>query len=343
MYLSKRADYTFIEAHLPLKVIMIKVQDLKKQFDKRGIAGVNGVSFSLEKGKIMAIMGPNGSGKTSLLKLLMGEATPESGAIQIDGPVSMFSNTQVHEDQNVQKFLISAVTLEIDEEKKIQLARDLADTFEFTFQLRQRLSELSSGQRQKILLAKELINRPVLLLMDEPFGYLDPFTRKDILKGLFAYIKDQSMTVLWVTHDLDEALYFSDQIGVLNFGKFEQIAGPNDLVRSPKNMFVAKFMGYRNFFPVKKENDNWMTPFGTFNFNYSENDEALLVVPDHAWVYDQGKKVLVQEIHPGKQVFEYVLKMDARKIFLSRGSQLKPLKAEVQITPQWKECFLITL
>lgn len=323
---------------------MIKVQDLRKQFDKRGIAGVNGISFSLEKGKIMAIMGPNGSGKTSLLKLLSGQAAPEQGSMEVEGKVSLFPSQDQFEDQNVQAFLIKSVTLAIDEEKKLQLARDLADTFEFTFQLRQRLSELSSGQKQKILLARELVNRPQLLLMDEPFGHLDPFTRRDILKGLFTYIKDQGITVLWVTHDLDEAFRFSDLIGLMNFGKFEQIADPLTMVKKPKNLFVAKFMGYRNFFPVKKENGHWTTPFGSFEYDFGTSTEALLVIPDHAWNFGQGTRVSLLEKHPGKQVIEYLLRFESRMIYLVRGSQLELAETkDLSITPDWSECFLITL
>lgn len=322
---------------------MIRVQNLKKQFDKRGIAGVNGLSFSLEKGKIMAIMGPNGSGKTSLLKLLVGLAEPESGSIEIDGLASLYPSNEIFEDENVQKFLIQSVTLDIDEEKKIQLARDLADTFEFTFQLRQKLNELSSGQRQKVLLAQKLINRPVLFMMDEPFGHLDPFTRKDILKGLFSYIKDQNMTVLWVTHDLQEALRFSDIIGVLNFGKFEQIADPFTLVQRPKNFFVAQFMGYRNFFTVTKSGEVWSTPFGGQKFNYTAKDEALLVVPDHAWVIGEGTEVSILESHPDKQCIEYALQLDSRRFFLRRGPQFPALSGKVKVAPKWEECFLITL
>src|SRR5262245_39902731 len=117
----------------------------------------------------MGIMGPNGSGKTTLLNILAGKIEADAGSFQVDGEISFFPKAESYPEINVQKFLVRSVTLDIDEDKKIQLARDLADTFEFTFQLRQNLSELSSGQRQKVLLSKELINRPAVLLMDEPF------------------------------------------------------------------------------------------------------------------------------------------------------------------------------
>jgi ABC-type Fe3+/spermidine/putrescine transport system ATPase subunit len=309
---------------------MISVKKLTRQFDKRGIAGLHDLSFNLNKGQILGIMGPNGSGKTTLLKILAGEINQDAGDISIDGSVSVFSQNESIENINVQKFLINSVNLDISEEKKVQLARDLADTFEFTFQLRQNFHELSSGQRQKILLAKELINRPALLLMDEPFSHLDPFTRRDILNGLFQYIKHQGVTVLWVTHDLEEAFLYSDLIGLMQFGKFEQLDTPEIMVRKPKNLFSAKFMGYRNFFSVKS----------------SSGVDSILIVPDHAWeINPAGTAYTVKARHAGKQITEYTLFHESKSIFFIRGSQLPliDIGSVVNLSPISEECFHIPL
>lgn len=316
---------------------MIKVSELTRQFDKRGIAGVHHLSFTLEQGQVMAIMGPNGSGKTTLMNLLAGKVKADSGEIAIDGEISTFPVDETFENINVQKFLIRSVTLDIEEEKKLQLTRDLADTFEFTFQLRQNLNELSSGQKQKVLLAKELINRPALLLMDEPFAHLDPFTRKDILSGLFQYIRHQGMTVLWVTHDLEEAFQFSDQMALMNFGKFEQRGSPENLARTPRNLFVAQFMGYRNFFTHQFVKNCWQSPSET---------EGFLVVPDHAWTLDNsGTPFKIVARHPGRQTIEYKLQSEEKVIYLIKGSQLPLLEvgATIRLNPIWEECFAIPL
>lgn len=326
---------------------MIKALELSKQFDKRGIAGVHKISLNLNQGQVMAIMGPNGSGKSTLLNLLSGKVSAESGEVSVNGAISSFPTEEDLENINVQKFLIRSITLDVDEEKKIQLSRDLADTFEFTFQLRQNLKELSSGQRQKVLLSKELINRPSLLLMDEPFAHLDPFTRKDILSGLFQYIRHQGITVLWVTHDLEEAFQFSDQIGLMNFGKFEQRGTPEELVRTPRNLFVAQFMGYRNFFSIKFENGLWQTLWGAKQMAELAKSDGLLIVPDHAWNFQSqdGLEVTIEARHPAKQTMEYRLKSAEKVIFLTQGSQLKLLEigSKIQLTPKWEECFHIDL
>jgi ABC-type Fe3+/spermidine/putrescine transport system ATPase subunit len=325
---------------------MIKVQNLKRQFDRRGIAGLNDLSLSLDQGQVLAIMGPNGSGKTTLLKILAGEIVQDSGTFSTEGTVHLFSTKDHSENINVQKYLVQSVALDIEEDKKIQLARDLADTFEFTFQLRQNLNELSSGQKQKILLAKELINRPALLLMDEPFTHLDPFTRKDILKGLFTFIRSQNITVLWVTHDLEEAFEFSDTIGLMNFGKFEQFDSPEKMVQFPRNLFVSKFMGYRNFFPVSKNDNGWTTPWGNVELVGPESQDGILIIPDFAWkVCKEGLSFEISARHAGRQSVEYTLVTEARTAVLKRGprQEVFPLNKKLKLTPLWEECFIISL
>ncbi len=325
---------------------MIKAENLTKVFDQRGIAGIHGLSFSLEQGQILGILGPNGSGKTTLLKILSRLLPVDSGSFHIQGDVHLFSPHEAIESRNVQKFLMQSILLDIDDEKKLQLTRDLADTFEFTFQLRQNLSELSSGQRQKVLLAKVLLNRPSLLLLDEPFTHLDPFTRKDILIGLFKYIRDQNITVVWVTHDLEEAFKFSDQIAVMNFGKFEQITSPIEIVRRPKNLFVAKFVGYRNLFPIKYENNRWTTPFGIKDFSPLEREDAILVVPDYAWeVTEENSLFVIEDVTASKQAIEYKLTMKEKSCFWmsSPQSSLLEVGSQIGLGPVWEQCFHIPL
>ncbi|MFL5784353.1 MAG: ABC transporter ATP-binding protein, partial [Bacteriovoracaceae bacterium] len=201
---------------------MIALENIRLRFDPRGIAGLSGVNLVLSEGTITALMGPNGSGKTTLLRILSGELSPESGSVKTQDNVVYMKPENVSPSLNVQKYLMSRVKAEIEEDKKIQLSRDLADIFEFTFQLRQTVGELSAGQRQKVMLAGELIRNPKLVLLDEPFTHLDPHTRKEIIKSLFEYVRRQNITLLWVTHDLNEAARFSDKVVLLQHGKIEQ-------------------------------------------------------------------------------------------------------------------------
>jgi ABC-type multidrug transport system ATPase subunit len=263
---------------------MISLENVRLRFDSRGIAGLSGVSVSLSRGTITALMGPNGSGKTTLLKILSGEIRPDSGDVKAEDATYFGALPEVDAQLNVQKYLTGKARPEIEDDKKIQLSRDLADIFEFTFQLRQKMGELSAGQKQKVFLAGELIRNPSLILLDEPFTHLDPHTRKDILTSLFEYVRRQNLTLLWVTHDLNEGLRYSDRIILLQHGKIEQDGTPEEVITRPRNIFVAQFMGYHNFFPVKKSVDGWFTPWGMMNFSDApESEDAYMVVPDTGW------------------------------------------------------------
>lgn len=304
---------------------MINVSEVKKLFDKRGIAGLHGISFKLAKGEVLGLIGPNGSGKTTLLNILRNRITPDSGSVKVDGEINFFPADKEISQGNVQKFLIAAIHLDIDDEKKIQLARDLADTFEFTFQLRQNLSELSSGQLQKVLLAKELINRPSLLLMDEPFAHLDPLSRREILNSLFQHLRQQEISVIWVSHELTESFRYSDRVAVMNFGKFEQMDMPENIIRSPRNLFVAQYVGYRNFIAGSGE---------------------ILVVPDYSWKEDQnGESYKIISRHAGIQFIEYLLQKEEQIVSWKRKIQdpLLQVNTQVTISPVREESFLIPL
>lgn len=328
---------------------MIKVSQVSKVYDKRGIAGLHGISFEIKEGQIAALMGPNGSGKTSLLNIIQEKLPQESGKIEKDGSIVAFDASHFPTTGNVQKFLVSSVTVTESEEKKIQLVRDLADVLEFTFQLRQDLNDLSAGQKQKVLLAAVLINRPSTLLLDEPFTHLDPMTRKGILQALFTYIKNQNISLLWVTHDLEEACQFSDVLGILHFGKLEQWGKPQDIVFQPRNLFVAEFVGYKNILAIKHNEGSWQTPWGSWTYPHHEHIvEALLVIPQSSWQPDPDKRVgfhfKTSRVAHGRW---YVEAEGTERIFAIELSSTEYDKLKDQsvfyFKPKWEDCFLIPL
>ena len=319
---------------------MITISHISKVFDARSIAGLHDISFTINKGEILALMGPNGSGKTTLINIICGKLKADSGTVSIDGRMTAFEDKNFN-DENVQKFLIRENTLEIDDDKKLQLTRDLADIFEFTFQLRQNLSELSAGQLQKVLLASKLVNSPSLLLLDEPFTHLDPHTRKDILKSLFDYIRRQNISLLWVTHDLEEATFFSDRICLLNFGKLEQLGTPKEVISLPRSLFSSKFFGYENFLSINPVNNQWRTPWGSFGHT-EETEAKILVIPTHALIENEnGLEVKITSIHiRGRdQLVKFSL---AEKNFLMSTSPQRILSVKkLKISLVWESCFLL--
>lgn len=325
---------------------MIALENVRLRFDSRGITGLSGVSLKLSEGTVTALMGPNGSGKTTLLRILSGEITPDSGTINREEAVLFVTAPEVSPDLNVQKYLISRALPEIPEEKKIQLSRDLADIFEFTFQLRQKMGELSAGQKQKIFLAGELIRNPRLILLDEPFTHLDPHTRKDILKALFDYVRRQNLTLLWVTHDLNEAARFSDKMVLLQHGKIEQEGTPEELMTRPKNIFCAQFLGYHNFFPVKRAGNFWSTPWGEKKFSTDlQGEEAIMVVPDTAWeiVTESPFRAVIQEQYFRDTLRTTVLENDSKTVVIQGLHPQAKTGESLRLAPLFPQCFLISL
>ncbi len=326
---------------------MIQIENLSKKFNHRAIAGVHGINLSVKKGEILAIMGPNGSGKSTLLNLISGKISPDSGSLNISGKTHLAHFDSDVPDMNVQKFLIQKISLEIDDDKKIQLTRDMADIFEFTFQLRQNLSELSQGQKQKVLMSSELINNPEVLLLDEPFNHLDPFTRHEILDSLFKYIQNKEMSVIWVTHDRNEAMRLADRIMLMNFGKIAQLGNPEEVCFSPANLFVAQFLGYKNFIPVKRNNDLWKTPWGELPFPQKiQGEEALMVIPVNSWKMDLESTFKVKVL--SKRIVNLLWEIEAEigeKRFIAQFSTsvIDQVKEETSLKPCFENCFLIPL
>jgi ABC-type Fe3+/spermidine/putrescine transport system ATPase subunit len=325
---------------------MIDLKQVTKVFDHRGIAGIHQLDLSIKKG-IFALMGPNGSGKTTLLNLISGKLTPDSGTVKVKGSIHFFERREFEKDLNVQRFLIEKITLDVDTDKKIQLSRDMADIFEFTSQLRQNMGQLSQGQLQKVLMASELINQPDILFLDEPFIHLDPMSRKDILEMLFHYLRQKEVTVVWITHEKDEALRFSDTVALMQHGKLEQVSTPVKILREPRNLFVAQFFGHQNFIKINFENGVWKTAWGEVSSELKAS-EGYLIVPPSAWKVDTDSNLqgTILSLYPQYFVCEIELDVNEKRFKVSL-----PLEAfdkwkkgqKMSLSPDLTQCFVIGL
>jgi ABC-type sugar transport system ATPase subunit len=326
---------------------MVVLNNVSKIFDQRGIAGIRNINLEIPEGSLVALMGPNGSGKTTLLNLIAGLLPLDSGTITTSGKVHFCRLAGTSKELNVQKFLVSCIQTEMEDEKKIQLTRDFADMFEFTFQLKQQLSDLSQGQLQKVLLCGELINYPEIIILDEPFSHLDPMSRKEILKSLFKFLRLRQTSLVWVTHEKDEALRFADKIGLLQHGQIEQLSSPAQILLKPRNLFVAQFFGYQNFINISARDGYWQTPWGAKK-NHLDFTEGYLVVPLHAWreeaessfratvldIYAQLNQCLV-ELEFSNRLYQALLPLD-------KINQLKPGQ-KIALTADLDQCLVIPI
>lgn len=235
-----------------------RVVNLVKDFDKT--RAVDDVSIDIRAGEFLSLLGPSGSGKTTILMTIAGFEEPSSGNILI-GERSVanvppnrrnigmvFQNYALFPHMTV--FENVAFPLKRRRMAKREIATQVGDALEMVrldgYESR-KPSQLSGGQQQRVALARASVFRPPLLLMDEPLGALDKKLREQVQLEIKHLQRRLGTTVIYVTHDQDEALAMSDRVAVLNEGRLEQIGTPQELYEHPVNGFVADFIGETNF------------------------------------------------------------------------------------------------
>jgi len=223
------------------------------------VKALDDVSFSVEEGEFFSMLGPSGSGKTTSLRLMAGFEQPTSGSIRLMGqeaagtpPYARDVNT-VFQDyalfphmnvlDNVAYGLMVRKVPKVERHARAQEALAMVALPEHASRMP---PQLSGGQRQRVALARALVNRPRILLLDEPLGALDLKLREQMQVELKLLHRKLGITFVYVTHDQGEALSMSDRIAVFNKGKIEQIASPRELYHKPRTRFVAGFVGSAN-------------------------------------------------------------------------------------------------
>ncbi len=237
----------------------VDVIGLTKTFGS--VVAVDEVSFSIQPGEFISLLGPSGSGKTTILMNIAGFQAPTNGEVLVAGvdvlplPAHKRNIGMVFQKYALFPHMTAAgnvaFPLQMRGWSKSKIEAAVAKTLDIV-QLKhlgsRRPSQLSGGQQQRIALARAIVFEPPLLLMDEPLGALDKKLREELQFEIKALQHRLGITVLFVTHDQDEALAMSDRIAVMNHGRIEQIGKPQDLYQTPQSIFVADFMGDSNFF-----------------------------------------------------------------------------------------------
>jgi len=235
----------------------VRILNVTKKFGD--FVAVDNVSLDIRRGEIFCLLGGSGSGKTTLLRMLAGFETPTSGALYIDGadmstippyerPVNMmFQSYALFPHMNVEKNV--AFGLEQEGVSRADIRRQVEEILEIVkmggFGAR-KPHQLSGGQRQRIALARALVKRPKLLLLDEPLAALDKKLREHTQFELINIQQRLGVTFIVVTHDQEEAMTLGTRLGVMNHGRIVQVGSPSDIYESPANRFVADFIGSVN-------------------------------------------------------------------------------------------------
>jgi sulfate transport system ATP-binding protein len=232
----------------------IVVRDLCKSFGD--VPVVSSVSFTVESGELVALLGPSGGGKSTVLRMIAGLTVPDSGAVLLHGADAtrarvqdravgfVFQHYALFRHMTVRDNI--AFGLSVRRRPRAEIAAAVSEMLELVQlgPLGERYpDELSGGQRQRVALARALAPRPSLLLLDEPFGALDAKVRGELREWIRRLRRERQITSVFVTHDQDEAMDLADRVIVLHQGKVEQIGTPEEIYDRPATEFVASFVG----------------------------------------------------------------------------------------------------
>ncbi|MBD2415618.1 spermidine/putrescine ABC transporter ATP-binding protein [Nostoc calcicola FACHB-389] len=237
----------------------VELRNVFKFFNQE--PAVHGIDLDVKQGEFFSILGPSGCGKTTTLRLIAGFEIADAGKVLIQGqsmtnvppyrrPVNtVFQSYALFNHLNVWDNIAFGLRLKKLRKSEIQTRVQEALKLVKMESLRSRFpNQLSGGQQQRVALARALVNRPAVLLLDEPLGALDLKLRKEMQVELSNLHKDLGLTFVMVTHDQEEALSLSDRIAVMNQGKIEQTGTPSQIYERPQTSFVADFIGDTNLF-----------------------------------------------------------------------------------------------
>lgn len=273
---------------------IIELSNISKRYRNADKFAVDEVSFSLNKGEILALVGESGSGKTTLLRLIAGLEHPDSGTMRLGGEIivngqkSLAANKRktgmVFQDYALFPHLtiFENVAFGLTGLKKKEVGQRVYETLELTGlkeDVKKYPHQLSGGQQQRVALARALAPRPMLLLMDEPFSNLDTILRDQVREEVQQIIKSVGITAILVTHDTKDAFSTADKIAVMLDGKLLQIDTPDALYNDPSSIYVAELFGKSNNLEATVEPDGFKTPFGFVsrpsNCRHSHNTDKV--------------------------------------------------------------------
>lgn len=238
---------------------MLEFKEVTKTFEGNNKPSVQKMNLKIERGEFVVFIGPSGCGKTTTMKMVNRLIEPSSGEILIDG-INVLEQNAVELRRSIgyviqqiglmphmtvgENISLVGSLLKWSKEKQKQRAKELISLVDLPEDYLARYPhELSGGQQQRIGVLRALATNPPLILMDEPFGALDPITRDNLQEEFKKLQKEMDKTIVFVTHDMDEAIKLADKIVIMNQGEIVQVGTPDDILRHPANSFVEEFIG----------------------------------------------------------------------------------------------------
>ncbi|NJE48452.1 ABC transporter ATP-binding protein [Thermococcus sp. 9N3] len=294
-------------------MVDVKLENIVKTFD--GTTALKGISLHIKHKELFTLLGPSGCGKSTTLRIIAGLDYPDSGHIYFGdeevtylpsyqrGAVLVFQNYALWPHMTV--FDNVAYGLKIRKVPKEEIKRKVEWALELVklkgFENRYP-TQLSGGQQQRVAIARALVVEPKVLLLDEPLSNLDAKLRLEMRSEIRRIQRELGITVIYVTHDQEEAMAISDRIAVMNVGTVEQVGTPRDIYERPRTEFVASFMGKTNVIPAKvveRNGDKVTVEFESFHLDglhYTEkSDNVVLVIRPERIKFRPGENTVSLE------------------------------------------------
>ena len=268
----------------------LQLKNLYKKYQNNTV--VNNFNIDVEKGELISILGPSGCGKTTTLRMIAGFIAPTSGEIFLSEekitdyppeirPVStvfqnyaLFPHLTAYENIEYGLRYPLKVGKKLDKKEKKERTQKMINLVNLKGLENRRIDQLSGGQQQRVALARSLVLEPKVLLLDEPLSNIDTKLRETVRNEIRKIQKELGITMIFVTHDQEEAMSISDRIIVMNEGNIEQIGTPREIYTFPETVFVAEFIGKANIMEINKK--SFIVRPENVNISYNEEDNEKI-------------------------------------------------------------------
>lgn len=315
-----------------------------------GIVALDAVSLALQSGRIMCLLGPSGSGKSSLLRVLAGLEPVDAGEIEASGRLISAPGLTVPPETRDVGIVFQELALfphltvvqnvafglhKLDRRTRRGRALDLLEGFKLAHRADDWPHTLSGGEMQRVAIARALAREPVALLLDEPFSGLDGDLKAEVRAVVLSGLRAARAAILMVTHDPEEAMLVADDLALMSAGKLLQTGSPEDCYRNPVSVAAARLLGPANLVPAMVKGGVARSPFGTLPADGPDGPATLMIRPEGLRLVAEGMPVTVSAVHFGGAFFEVTVEAGGVTATLRHSAADSPAlgRAHVIIEP----------